>query len=165
MNSYLFEADYDDDDDNGGFCNVQGHHAAVQHQTPISTLTLCPEGFGTDNGALSNSNVKKIRSVALKPKTLKAKRERKDQTLSHVLPTSITMFHELFHLVLGNEDTTPEGGEIYTLSSIMRIGIKKAVVNPETYAMVAVAYDYTLHSEKNADGHNIEFFKGYTTQG
>ncbi|KAH7303622.1 hypothetical protein B0I35DRAFT_484990 [Stachybotrys elegans] len=157
---YIFDQYYGKDK---GYCTSTGSGAATQHVTPASTITLCPTSLGTTNGALSNKRVVKLRSPGLTPKRRDATQVG-DQQLNKLYPTSITLFHELFHLVLGNEETVPDGGEVYDLDEMLKLDWDKASQNPETYANVAVAYDYTIHSgEKN--GWKVEFYTGYTTQG
>lgn len=97
----------------------------------------------------------------------------KAQTLSDVTPTATTLFHELFHLVLGNELTTPPPGEVYGLleseggnpNKIVGLDFDNASENPESFALAAVAYDYTLNWPLDNAGNRIEFEAGYTTQG
>lgn len=96
------------------------------------------------------------------------------QTLSDVTPTATTLLHELFHLVSGNELTTPPPpGEVYGLlkgeggnpNKIVGLDFDNASENPESFALAAVAYDYTLNWPPDNAGNRIEFEAGYTTQG
>lgn len=81
-----------------------------------------------------------------------------------MLPSAATLFHEMFHLVLGTGYSTPPQGEKYSWASMRTLGVDALSVNPETYVFAAVAYDYTLNSEIK-DGHAVEFYAGYTMQG
>jgi hypothetical protein len=83
-----------------------------------------------------------------------------------VLPTAVTLFHELFHLVLGNEITYPESGnEENRVDRLLEMSLNNALRNPESYAVVAVAYDYTRNSAVDSSGNRVEFFTGIATQG
>lgn len=85
------------------------------------------------------------------------------------MPTSATLFHELFHLVVGVDNTYPEDGEVYEITEFGRMDPSDAVVNPETYTVMSVAYYFKLNprleGRRRADGHNIEFYAYFTTQG
>jgi hypothetical protein len=93
------------------------------------------------------------------------------QALSAVQPTATSFFHELFHLVLGNDVTYPAlpRGEVYNLfqSSPQIVGLSYvyAQQNPESYVLAAIAYDYTLNWGVDAAGNAVEFYSGWTTQG
>lgn len=92
------------------------------------------------------------------------------QTLSNLTPTATTLLHELFHLVLGNDNTFPSVGEQYFLFTppglqIVGLDYVYAINNPESYALAAIAYDYTLANGVNAAGQRVEFYSGYITQG
>jgi hypothetical protein len=87
------------------------------------------------------------------------------QTLADLMPTAATLFHELFHLVLGNGPTfLPGGGEEYDLFGCLGLPFISALRNPETFTFVAIAYDYTIQAPV-VNGHRVEFFTGYTTRG
>ena len=66
--------------------------------------------------------------------------------------------------MLGNDETYPAGGEEYEVSEMLLMPFDQALVNPDTFATVAVGYDYTLHSDPE-NGWRVEFYMGYTTQG
>ena len=143
---------------------MKRNKAATQHETTASTITLCPSSFGDKNGKLTTSKVVKLRSPALNPKGRSATIPNK-QEITSVLPTSATLFHELFHLVLGNDDTQVDGDEIYLLDKILELPFDEALSNPETFTLVAIAYDYTLQSKPDKEGWRVEFYSGFTTQG
>ncbi len=81
------------------------------------------------------------------------------------------LFHELFHLVLGYSATNPPGGrEVYNLAEMGDLLFPSASCNPESFNMLAVAYDYTLYSPViysplNQYPQYVEFWTGYATQG
>lgn len=89
-------------------------------------------------------------------------------TLYVIEPSAAVLFHEIFHLVLGNGngETSPPNypREVYQVSRMMRIGHEDAVCNPETFTKVATAYDYTRNSNR-VDGELIEWFMGFATRG
>ena len=93
------------------------------------------------------------------------------QQLSALTPTAITLLHEMFHLVLGNDVSYPAVGEVYYLFTgrgvpqVVGLNYEYAVANPESYALAAVAYDYTLTNGVNAANQRVEFYSGYATQG
>ncbi|KAI1076805.1 hypothetical protein F5B20DRAFT_554661 [Whalleya microplaca] len=161
---------------NGGFCSLRrmGSLAATQHKTATSTITLCPMSFGATNN-FEGATIIRRRDVAPNPiaRDLVTSNQVPNgaQTLKEVLPTSITLFHELFHLVLGNDVTMSAVGEVYEIfdnrpgfEQIIGLEYANAVDNPESYALAAAAYDYTVNWD--VDGQNpIEFYAGWTTQG
>ncbi|KAJ3577379.1 hypothetical protein NPX13_g3186 [Xylaria arbuscula] len=96
--------------------------AATQDQTRPSTVTLCVDNFSTTQGdTLAN-----IPSVT-----------KKGVSVSTLQVHSLTLFHEMFHVVLGVASSPDHS---YVLNSIVRFGTKKAVQNPESYTMYALAY-------------------------
>lgn len=105
----------------------------------------------------------KLRSKGLQP--TKRSSLSGSQEIKELLPTSVNLFHEVFHLVLGNDVTYPTVGEIYVVSDMLSTQFDESLVNPETFATVAVGYDYTSHSGQDKDGWRVEFCTGYTTQG
>lgn len=148
---------------NLGFCSASENRAATQHKTTASTITLCPSSFGTTNSLLTNENVVRLRAPALNPTRRDAFKEG-DQDVKAVLPTSATLFHELFHLVLGNDNTNAVYGEVYALDEILQLTFPEALENPETFTLTAVAYHNTLQSTPDQNGWGIEFYSGFTTQ-
>lgn len=93
------------------------------------------------------------------------------QRLSALLPTAVNLLHEMFHLVLGNAATYSAVGEVYELfipgannAQVVGLNYMYAVENPESYALAAIAHDYTTNIVPNAAGNRIEFYTGYTTQ-
>jgi hypothetical protein len=157
-------------------CSRGNYAGSTQHVLNPSTITLCPFFFGTTNARSGAIKYVARRSVAPNPilraniKTPPANA----QTLSDVTPTATTLFHELFHLVSGNELTTPPPpGEVYGLlegepgnpNKIVGLDFDNASENPESFALAAIAYDYTLNWPPDNAGNRIEFEAGYTTQG
>jgi hypothetical protein len=142
-------------------------------------MTLCPLSFGAATTAFTGPNLRTInyvarRSVAPNPvaRTVIEAGGGGNQMLSAIQPTAVIFFHKLFHLVLGNDVTCPTIGEIYNLfrernKPVKIIGLDYAVaeVNPESYVLAAVAYDYTVNWDRNAAGNAIEFYSGWATQG
>lgn len=162
-----------------GYCSKVGNNAATQHMLNPSSITLCPISFGSASTAYTSGNLQtshyvQRRAVTPVPRTradIVAERvsRNSDQSLTDVMPpgSAATLFHELFHLVLGNDVTDPTGGEIYGLFSpggLVGLDYQQAVANPESYTAVAVAYDYTLSWDTGSDA-KIEFYAGFTSQG
>ncbi|PFH55128.1 hypothetical protein XA68_10647 [Ophiocordyceps unilateralis] len=161
---YIFDDNYGSHSPEDGYCSRKAHQAATQHYLSPSTITLCPSAFGTPTRAPVNHRITRLRHEAPRPISANRRATRK-QELKSVMPTAVTLFHELFHLVLGNEKTYPSIGETYAVSQMLDLNYEDAVSNPETYAAVAVAYDYTLNSGVDSDGNRVEFFAGYAMQG
>ena len=171
--AYLFDEIYGPGDQ--GYCSVSGNTAATQDVLDPSTITLCPIAFG----ATGNSNpVTKAPAVNYvgrlegtpNPMTRATPPGATSQQLTAVLPTAVTLFHELFHLVLGSANTVPtDVNEVYGLlkgpAQIVGLAFYRAVRNPESFALAAVAYDYTKNWPANSAGQPIEFYTGYTMQG
>ncbi|RYC54027.1 hypothetical protein CHU98_g12183 [Xylaria longipes] len=67
---------------------------------------------------------------------------------------SLTLFHEMFHLVLGTAGTPDHS---YNLNSTVRFGTPKAIQNPESYTFYALAYflgqntQFTFANSKSAN--------------
>lgn len=86
LGEYVFDENY------GGktYCTESNQNLGVaQDQTVPSTITLCPSAF-TNSQATAN---------------LGSKAPAVRMSIDNVLPQSGTFYHELFHLVLGSQDT------------------------------------------------------------
>lgn len=81
-------------------------------------------------------------------------------------PTAATLFHELFHLVLGKGETTPEehGIEVYDWATMRELSSDDLFLNPETYTWAAVAYDITSN-DTPVNGQRVEFHSNYAMRG
>jgi hypothetical protein len=82
-------------------------------------------------------------------------------------PTAATLFHELFHLVMGNEATTLDhhtASEVYDWTTMMTLRPSDLLKNPETYTLAAVAYDITSN-DTPVNGHRVEFYLNYAIRG
>lgn len=122
-------------------------------------ITVCPVAF---------EQKRRLRSVQVTPITRASiqgsSRPKNAQVIEDTLPSSATLFHEMFHLVLGNADSTPPPGERYLWGQMRSLGVESLSLNPETYVSAAVAYDYTLNAGTR-DGHAVEFYAGFAMQG
>lgn len=87
------------------------------------------------------------------------------QRLSQILPDSTTLFHELFHLIMGNQRSYPNrpGGELYEVVDMGGLTPDQALANPETYAAVAVAYWHTRNVAP-VGGNRVEFYGFFATR-
>jgi hypothetical protein len=165
---------------NAGACSGPGYLGVTQHSLSPSSITLCPKGLGATANANTPANLATAhyvarRSVAADPvpkaDVPEGTANSNFQQLSALLPSATTFLHEMFHLVLGNDVSYPAVGEVYYLFTgrgvpqVVGLNYEYAVANPESYALAAIAYDYTLANGANADGDRVEFFSGYTTQG
>lgn len=127
-----------------------------------ATVTLCPQSFQS-NIPLGTVQMQPLISarIPVNPEHIPDDA----QTLASVLPTSVTMFHELFHLVMGNANTYPSNGkEEYNIARMGKLTAEDAVRNPETLAAMAVAYHYTRNVEPD-DGNRVEFYGFFSTRG
>lgn len=95
-----------------------------------------------------------------------------DQNIVQIQPTAATLFHELFHLVLGGSRTTPGNpfddrfDEIYDVDQLLDVELPFDVSfkNPESFTQLAIAYARTRHFAPEG-GRRLEWFKGFTTRG
>jgi hypothetical protein len=127
-----------------------------------ATVTLCPQSFRSNIrlGAVQMEPLPSAR-IPNNPENIPDDA----QALSSVLPISVTLFHELFHLVMGNANTFPTNGqEEYNIVRMGRMTAENAVRNPETLAAMAVAYHYT-RSVRPVGGKRVEFYGFFTTRG
>ncbi|KAL4956427.1 hypothetical protein BDW69DRAFT_203132 [Aspergillus filifer] len=162
LSQYLADEDYEN---GGGFCIPSSNQGATQHMTTSSTITLCPISFTS-----SSDHSTKLGSRS------PANGQKGGVKLPKILPRGVTLFHELFHLVLVNEDTpdatyewpgqelllrTPDqvitkdyaekyqdvlGGEMPAST----YGLTAAEVvrrNPESYAWFSVGYWYFMQTK------------------
>jgi hypothetical protein len=175
-NAYIFDGSYGSL--SAGYCSNGGNAAATQHRLDPSSITICPKaGFGANAATNSASNLATIKYVgrgAVAPNPIPhanigSATVPKNQQLNNVQPTASTMYHELFHLILGNTATYSAIGEVYDVvgrgPNVVGLAYDYAIMNPESFALAAVAYDYTVNQPANAAGARIEFFAGWTTQG
>ncbi|KAI8623018.1 hypothetical protein F5Y19DRAFT_405702 [Xylariaceae sp. FL1651] len=108
--------------DSGDYCSDKGSLAATQDQTAPSTVTLCIDNFEKSQGD-TLANLPPVTAQKVSVSTLQVH--------------SLTLFHEMFHLVLGTAGTPDHS---YSLNSIVRFGTAKAIQNPESYTFYALAY-------------------------
>lgn len=125
-----------------------------------TTLTLCPASFGTDR-SIKKAKYRGLHSGTITPLKRSDVESGKipvnaSKLGQDVTPTAATLFHELFHVVLGNDATYPDQGEIYDLDKLLEIDFFEAMKNPESFTLAAVAWDYT----ENGQG-GVEFYPGY----
>ncbi|KAI0419646.1 hypothetical protein F5X98DRAFT_362398 [Xylaria grammica] len=124
--------------DPGDYCSDKDNLAATQDQTGPSTVTLCIDNFASTQGE----------TLANVPSVTKEK-----VSVSSLQVHSLTLFHEMFHLVLGTAGTPDHS---YNLNSIVRFGTAKATENPESYTFYALAYylgqttQFTFANSKSA---------------
>ncbi|KAJ5783458.1 uncharacterized protein N7518_009135 [Penicillium psychrosexuale] len=87
----------DDDYDGQTFCTVArgANMGTTQHMTTPPTITLCPGSFSEPGYSVKLGSKSPLVG------------QRGGRKLTDVLPRSATLYHELFHLVLGN-DPTPD---------------------------------------------------------
>ncbi|RWA04258.1 hypothetical protein EKO27_g10847 [Xylaria grammica] len=122
----------------GDYCSDKDNLAATQDQTGPSTVTLCIDNFASTQGE----------TLASVPSVTKEK-----VSVSSLQVHSLTLFHEMFHLVLGTAGTPDHS---YNLNSIVRFGTAKATENPESYTFYALAYylgqttQFTFANSKSA---------------
>lgn len=87
----------DDDYDGQTFCTVArgANMGTTQHMTTPPTITLCQGSFSEPGYSVKLGSKSPLVG------------QRGGRKLTDVLPRSATLYHELFHLVLGN-DPTPD---------------------------------------------------------
>lgn len=143
---------------------MKGNQGATQDQTSPATLTLCPSSFTTARGLRKADMGTPVTAADVaKSNTAAAK---KSKRLTDILPTAATMFHELFHLVLGTAPTGPANGpEEYGWKEIVGLSASDSVRNPETFTLAAVAYDITTNYSPDKDGRRLEFYVNIGTVG
>ncbi|RYP69855.1 hypothetical protein DL771_005866 [Monosporascus sp. 5C6A] len=156
-NQYLFDQEYDVNPALG-YCSDPGNQGVTQDIIQPSSITICPIVFTVRRG------IRSVQPNPIRKQDVDAGRVDPAQKIGDVLPTATTLFHELFHLVLGTSDTKPPGGELYDFSGAIRLNVGTSAQNPESFAFAAVAYDYTRNAGE-AGGFRVEFYTGYTTQG
>ncbi|RYO88203.1 hypothetical protein DL764_008762 [Monosporascus ibericus] len=124
-----------------------------------SSITICPIAFDVRRG------IREVQPNPIRKQDVDAGRVNSAQQIRHVLPTATTLFHELFHLVLGTSDTKPpDDGEVYLFTEVITLNVAASARNPESFAFAAVAYDYTRNAGE-VGGFRVEFYTGYATQG
>ncbi|KAI0452898.1 hypothetical protein F5B21DRAFT_515733 [Xylaria acuta] len=125
--------------DPGDYCSDKDNLAATQDQTAPSTVTLCIDNFAGSQGE-TLANIPSVTKEKVSVSTLQVH--------------SLTLFHEMFHLVLGTAGTPDHS---YSLNSIVRFGTTKAIQNPESYTFYALAYylgqntQFTFANSKSAN--------------
>lgn len=140
---------------------MSGHLAVTSEFLLPPTVTLCPQSF-EGQGRLGSVNMNPLRSSTIpnNPNNI----PNNAQGLDQILPTSATLFHELFHLVLGNDNTFLDtDGEEYNIIKIGKLTASNSVVNPDTYTVMAAAYYYTRNITP-VSGHRVEFYGFFTTR-
>ncbi|CAI7576812.1 unnamed protein product [Penicillium pancosmium] len=147
LDQYIIDQVYGE----GGLCGSSGELGVTQGLTDPSTVTLCPRAF-TRTGVETNFGV-----------------DAQGKKLSDVLSKSATLFHELFHLVIGSDDTIDATydlgtlfkhiGKPYTIptksewdgqrNALKNLDRKTNAMlvrtNPETWVFFCTDYWYTLN--------------------
>jgi hypothetical protein len=178
---YIFDEDYGPGE---SYCSLKDQTAFTDNYAPVSMMVLCPEAFGGSNTGFNPasppainvrrrvpcSNIQAVSSAELP--TEEGEINPSLQSLKGCYPTAETLLHESFHLVLGNEPTHPPGDEVYNLlvaddSDQRLVGLDYSIAsrNAESFAVAAVAYDYTFLLPPDANGYRLEFWSGYATRG
>ncbi|KAI1073931.1 hypothetical protein F5B20DRAFT_586822 [Whalleya microplaca] len=169
--TYWFDKRYSNGGYNTGWCSGNVGAMTFHVQNVMASITLCPLGLGTTNQRPSNWVYHPLRETQPIPITSQQVAFNQMPPLSQIVtdlaPTAANLFHELFHLVLGSDNSAPPypPGEVYQITPMLGLTFNLAIVNPETFVTVAVAYDYTRSIDRNPQGERVEFFTGYTTQG
>ncbi|KAF9871761.1 hypothetical protein CkaCkLH20_10695 [Colletotrichum karsti] len=157
-NQYLFDAYYSS---KGGFCSKDENIAVTSDLLLPATVTLCPKLFRQPVSGLGVQITPLTSSVIpLRPRDIPNNAQR----LSDILPSSTTLYHELFHLIHGSANTYPAGGEKYTIIDLGKLSADDALANPETYAAVSIAYWYTLNVAP-VNNNRVEFYGFFATRG
>lgn len=129
-----------------------------------ATVTLCERSYNA-NRDLGAANVRPFASKLIP--TEPGKIPSGAQRLDSLLPTSITFFHELFHLVMGTHlvplDNEGNPFEEYDIIKMGKLGKENALKNAETYSVMAVAYHYTRNTPP-VNGHRVEFYAYFPTR-
>ncbi|KAK4209913.1 hypothetical protein QBC37DRAFT_390891 [Rhypophila decipiens] len=125
---------------------------------PFTSITICPNGFENRWRRRNSAAVNPVRASAVTARS---------QSIGSLYPTAMTLFHELFHLVLGNTNTFVDPNTLYEeygVAGMLGLSADQALRNPESMALVAVAYDITSH-EGQVGQDFVEFHTGYATRG
>ncbi|KAM7217957.1 hypothetical protein V8F06_006640 [Rhypophila decipiens] len=125
---------------------------------PFTSITICPNGFENRWRRRNTAAVNPVKASAVTSRS---------QSIGSLYPTAMTLLHEIFHLVLGNSNTFVDPNtqyEEYGVAGMLQLTADQALRNPESMALVAVAYDITTATYVfGSDA--IEFHTGYATQG
>ncbi|GFF54118.1 hypothetical protein IFM58399_09744 [Aspergillus lentulus] len=161
---------YAEDPTLGPCTNVDGVVAFTFNEGSFGAITLC-----IDHKYFKAGRLRSVEASALPSKLFENNQppSNKDevQSISKVVPAGRIAYHELFHLYWGSE---MDGVEEYDSQRMAgnklrkngkRFTKSKAMKNPETYALAAVAYDYTLHvTHTTKKGtYPVEFYTGFCT--
>ncbi|GIJ89416.1 hypothetical protein Asppvi_008356 [Aspergillus pseudoviridinutans] len=169
--AYVFDIKYGDDPTQGPCATDANVIAYTINEGSFGAITLCDAAF----------NGRRLRSVEASalPSDLFENNQPpsgavEPQMISKVVPAGRTAYHELFHLYWGNSVMNKGDDEEYNFPRMAGNKLRKngkmytkslAMKNPETYALAAVAYDYTLHvTHTTKKGtYPVEFYTGFCT--
>jgi hypothetical protein len=149
LGEYFFDRKYGSrDDPTDYYCAGDGgpvapHGVTKDRAIKQSVLVLCDSSF--------RNNGRRLRAVdptcADASTITRGKAPQTATRIDNVSPEAETFFHELFHLVLSNPDTTPSHGEVYSPANMLgktvipRTGsvmtTDAALINPQTYTYAA----------------------------
>ncbi|PWY77300.1 hypothetical protein BO94DRAFT_426427, partial [Aspergillus sclerotioniger CBS 115572] len=162
--SYTWDLKYGDGDPTIGPC--QGTTDAIAFtitEPPVGIVVLCPKTFSGG----------RLHSVAAEPVvdtsfySSKPPDDVTVQRIKAIIGPGSVLYHELFHLYWGQSRTTPSGNEEYSFrrmtgkSSSRSFTTADALKNPQTYAYMSLAYDYTLNVKSGS--YPVEFYNGWAT--
>ncbi|KAM7193072.1 hypothetical protein V8F20_008588 [Naviculisporaceae sp. PSN 640] len=144
------------------YCNRNKKNKGVTTEAgdgiPYPSITVCPNGFEPRGRRRHAAQVNPVPRNSVGTNT---------QSIDQVYPVAMTLIHELFHLVLGNQNTFVDPAtqsEEYLVAGMLGLGADKALRNPESMALVAVAYDITGNLYVGGQD-ATEFHLGYATKG
>lgn len=112
-----------------GFCSNKQRLAATQHTTSNSTITICPASFEIENHPLSDIKITKIDFNPPAP-VERAQLGSTGDDLGSYTPTSATLFHDLFQLVLWSGAIYSSLGDICDIYNILQVGVQDASKTP-----------------------------------
>jgi len=108
--------------------------STIAKGSDVGVMVLCPPSF---SGSALGAQPMLPQDFTIVMQQLSNQQYGSLQLLTDVMPGSATFFHELFHLVLGSENTPPGGSEIYGLDNCLKLPFDTAVNNPESYVFMA----------------------------
>ncbi|GFF44467.1 hypothetical protein IFM46972_07557 [Aspergillus udagawae] len=169
--TYTFDVKYGDDPTMGPYATIARVIAFTIIEGSFGAITLCDATF---NGRRLHSIEASALASDLFENSQPPSGAVKPQEISEVLPAGRVAYHELFHLYWGNSEMNGGDDEEYNFTRMVGNKLRKngnmytkslAMKNPETYALAAVDYDYTLHvTHTTKKGtYPVEFYTGFCT--
>lgn len=171
--TYMLDPPYPQLNGRRGACHIEGRFGMVKTYEWLAaaqprTLTLCPRNFNV-GGTLGSASPSPVSYEEFLDQQ-RAGRLGDVPTVAGLNDKAYTVYHELFHLVLGGAATSfsndPAYNEEYNPAKILgSLSAAQTQRNAHSYVLAALTWWYTKRDLDNGNDPPVEFWTTYQTRG